>query len=356
MKTSLLTLGTLLFLAGCSQHSPTTTSSEPSENSQVAEQKIPHTFMLRGTVIIGHESQSIQPCNSDQQYWINLSPEQWQAGADIQSSPYQPMYGELIGHFEAPPKGGFANDYPARFVVSQINTLVAGEGASCQRNVQPTKAFGSEPFWNLQVINGELVFAKMGKSTQKQTITDQAFSVTTRHYESDDFSLTMTKGICKDSMVESIYGWHSDVNIKGNTYQGCATIAAKDTTLNWVNSYQGTSTAGDSGLTIGLTLNPDHSAITTYDYNTDEPQLVETGVWQATQDNKLHVLMSRHQRQYMISERIFSQQGNQISADKETVNGVIFPIQSGLTLYSADNMLNKNTLNKSTLNQSTLDK
>ncbi|MGR6860339.1 COG3650 family protein [Aliivibrio salmonicida] len=351
MKTSLLALSTLLFLAGCSQHSSTTDSHHSSESKQAADQKIPHTFMLRGTVIIGHESQSIQPCSSDQQYWINLSPEQWQASNDIQSSPYQPMYGELIGHFEAPPKGGFANDYPARFVVSQINTLVAGEGASCQRKVQPTKAFGNEPFWNLQVINGELVFAEMGKPTQKQAITDQTFSVTKRHYKSDDFSLTMTKGLCKDSMVESIYGWNSKIEIKGKTYQGCATLAAKDTTQHWVNTYQGTSSVGDSGLTIGLTLGSDHSAITTYDYNTDEPQLVETGVWQATQDDKLHVLMSRHQRQYLISERTFSQQGNQISADKETVNGVTFPIQSGLTLYSTGG-----TLNKSTLNQSTLDK
>ena len=344
MKTSLLALGTLLFLAGCSQHSHTTTSSDPSENSQVAEQKIPHTFMLRGTVIIGHESQSIQPCNSDQQYWINLSPEQWQTGADIQSSPYQPMYGELIGHFEAPPKGGFANDYPARFVVSQINTLVAGEGASCQRNVQPTKAFGTEPFWNVQVVDGELIFSEIGKQKQKQPITEQKLEINKRVYQSRDFSLTMSKGICKDTMVESIYGWNSDVDIDGNKYQGCATLSAKDTTLNWVETYQGTSTIGDSRLTIGLTLNPDHSAVTTYDYNTDEPKLIETGVWQATKDNKLHVLMSRHQRQYMISERVFTKDGTQISADKERVNGVVFPIQSGLTLYSMDRINSTNTI------------
>lgn len=344
MRKSLLALGALVFIAGCSQQLSTTTSSHPSENNQLAETKVPHTFILRGTVIIGHESQSIQPCGSDQQYWINLSPAQWQAGTDIQSSPYQPMYGELIGHFEAPPKGGFANDYSARFVVSQINTLVAGEGASCQKSIQPTKAFGNEPFWNLQVVNGDLIFSEMGKSKQQQPITEQEFSANKRHYQSDSFALTMTKGICKDSMVESIYGWNAEVDIKGKKYQGCATLAAKDTTLSWVETYQGTSTVGSSGLTIGLTLNSDHSAITTYDYNTDEPQLIETGVWQATKDNKLHVLMSRHQRQYMISERLFSKDGTQISTDKERVNGVVFPIQSGLTLYSVDNSNSTNTL------------
>ncbi|MDD9195335.1 lipoprotein [Aliivibrio sp. S3MY1] len=344
MKRSLLALGALLFVAGCSQQSSIQTSGDPSEVNQLSDIKTPHTFMLRGTVIIGHESQSIQPCHSDLQYWINLSPAQWQAGTDIQSSPYQPMYGELIGHFEAPPKGGFANDYPARFVVSQINTLVAGEGASCQRNVQPTKAFGTEPFWSVQVVNGELVFSEMGKPKQQQIITEQILEINKRVYQSRDFSLTMSKGICKDSMVESIYGWHSEVAINGKKYQGCATLAAKDTTLNWVEAYQGTSTIGGSGLTIGLTLNPDHSAVTTYDYNTDEPQLVETGIWQATKDNKLHVLMSRHQRQYMISERIFTKNGTQISTDKERVNGVIFPIQSGLTLYSIDNVNSTNTI------------
>ncbi len=337
MKKSLLTLGSLLFLAGCSQQFSTEASNSPSKN----DTKNPHTFTLRGTVVIGHESQSIQPCGSDQQYWINLTPEQWQMGNDIQSTPYQEMYGELIGHFEAPPKGGFANDYPARFVVSQINTLVAGEGASCQKGIQPTKAFGNEPFWNLQVVNGSLIFSEIGKSKQQQPITEQEFSVNKRHYQSDDFSLTMTKGICKDNMVESIYGWHSEVEINDKTYQGCATISAKDTTLNWVNTYTGASTTGDSGLTVGLTLNTDHSAITTYDYNTDEPQLIETGVWQATNDDKVHVLMSRHQRQYMISERTFSKDENTLSTKNETVNGVTFPIQSGLTLYSTATELNK---------------
>ena len=91
MKRSLLTLGALLFIAGCSQQSSIKTSDNSSEANQLSDVKTPHTFMLRGTVIIGHESQSIQPCNSDQQYWINLSPAQWQAGTDIQSSPYQPM-------------------------------------------------------------------------------------------------------------------------------------------------------------------------------------------------------------------------------------------------------------------------
>ncbi len=338
MKKSLLALAPLLFLAGCSQQFSAGASHSEPKNSNANEPKVPHTFTLRGTVIIGHESQSIQPCGSDQQYWINLTPKQWKAGNDIQSTPYQAMYGELIGHFEAPPKGGFANDYPARFVVSQINTLVAGEGASCQKGIQPTKAFGNEPFWNIQVVDGSLVFSEIGKSKQKQSITDQEFSVNKRHYQSDDFSLTMTKGICKDNMVESIYGWNSEVVIHDKTYQGCATLSAKDTTLNWANTYTGTSI---SGLTVGLTLNADHSAITTYDYNTDEPQLVETGVWQATNNDKVHVLMSRHQRQYMISERTFSKDENKLSTKNETVNGVTFPIQSGLTLYSTPTELNK---------------
>nr|VVV02767.1 hypothetical protein AW0309160_00092 [Aliivibrio wodanis] len=333
MKRSLLAVTTLLFFSGCSQQSSNTASNNSSEDNQ-NQSTTPHTFTLRGTVVIGHESQSIQPCNSEQQYWINLKPEQWKVSNEIQSSPYQPMYGELIGHFEAPPKGGFANDYPARFVVSQINTLVAGEGPSCRQPIKPTKAFGNEPFWTIQVINNELVFSEMGKSKQAQSIVGRSFKVDKRHYQTDDFSLTMTKAICKDSMVESIYGWRSEVDIKGKKYQGCATLSAQDSTLSWANYYQGTSTIGDSGLRIGLTLNPDHSAITTYDYNTNEPQLVETGVWQATNTNGVHVLMSRHQRQYMISERTFSKQGNQITTEKEIVNGVTFPIQAGLTLYS----------------------
>lgn len=339
MKLSLLTFTALLFLSGCSQQSAIDTSTDDFDNSQSASGA--HTFILRGTVVIGRESQSIQPCGSDQQYWINLTSEQWKAGTDIQSTPYQSMYGELIGHFEAPPKGGFANDYPARFVVSHINKLVAGEGARCQQPAQPTTASGNEPFWNVQVNKGIFSVSEMGKKAQQQAITDQELSIEQRTYQSDDISLVMDSAICKDTMVDTVYGWASDVTINDKNYQGCASISPKDTTLNWVNTYKGTSTAGNSGLTIGLTLRPDHSAITTYDYQNGEPQLVETGVWQAINENQVHVLMSRHQRQYMIAERTFTRKGNTINAEKETVNGVVFPIQSGLTLFSPVQPLDK---------------
>lgn len=334
MKIISLTLTALLLLSGCSHPLATSTSSK--ENHVQATPHTPHTFLLRGTVIIGHESQSIQPCGSDHQYWINLSATQWKAGTEIQSTPYQEMYGELIGHFEAPPKGGFSSDYPARFVVSHINRLVAGEGPRCRQQVQPTKAFGNEPFWNMQVNNGELLFSQIGHQTKVQPIKKQEFTPTRREYQSDHFSLLMTKGVCKDSMVESIYGWNTIVTVNNTTYKGCGTLAPKDTTLEWVGTYQGTSTLTTPGLNIRLRLNSDHSAITTYDYQTGEAPLVETGVWQATRDNQVHVLMSSHQRQYLIAERTFIKKGAQIYTDKETVNGVTFPIQSGLTLFSTN--------------------
>ena len=64
-------------------------------------------------------------------------------------------------------------------------------------------------------------------------------------------------------------------------------------------------------------------------------------MWQAINENQVHVLMSRHQRQYMIAERTFTRKGNTINAEKETVNGVVFPIQSGLTLFSPVQPLDK---------------
>ncbi len=336
MKTSLLILANLLFLSGCSQNNIAEKSSHSSQ-ANLSQQQSPATFMLRGNVTIASNAQTIQPCGSNQQYWINLSPAQWKAASDIQQSPNQLMYAELIGYFEAPPKGGFANDYPARLVVSQINSLVAGEGGSCNRKIQPTQAFAAEPFWKMQVVNNQLVFSQLGQAKRSQPIIKQTVENNTRYYQSQDYSLSMTKGICRDTMVESVYGWHSSVDLDGKKYQGCATLSAADSHLDWVGSYQGTSTTGSEKLTITLRLNPDHSATTTYSYDSKEPQRVETGVWQITKDNQLYVLMSRHQYQYLISERIFTKNGDQISTEKETINGKTFSIQSGLTLYQTNN-------------------
>nr|WP_269809157.1 hypothetical protein [Enterovibrio nigricans] len=133
-------------------------------------------------------------------------------------------------------------------------------------------------------------------------------------------------------MSDSIYGWTSTFIQDGKTLKGCATLSADDPTLPWVAQYRGQTHLGDTTITTTLTLNPDHSATTLYEQDNSTP-LTETGVWQQVSDNKVHVMMTRHQGQYLISERIFTRQGFVLNADSEIVNGSKYSLgENGLSL------------------------
>ncbi len=81
----------------------------------------PQTFMLRGEVVVGHEVRTFKPCGSNQQFWLDIPAELKQKAMSLSPSPYQPMYGELIGYLIPPSQTGYNGDYSARFVVQNVN-------------------------------------------------------------------------------------------------------------------------------------------------------------------------------------------------------------------------------------------
>jgi putative lipoprotein len=76
--------------------------------------------------------------------------------------------------------------------------------------------------------------------------------------------------------------------------------------------------------------------MTTYSYNNGDPSIVEQGFWQQLNQNQVQVVMTRHQQQYLISERIFTLDNGKLVAEKEKVGNVVYPIANGgLVLFEA---------------------
>lgn len=330
----------LMLLAGCSAPSPSTTSS-PVEVTQAdsaptmaAEQGKVQAFMLRGTVVLGHESSSIQPCGSTQQYWLNTPLADRQSLAQITRPGYEPMYGEFIGSLEPAPAEGFAADYDGRFNVKQINLISAEMISGCHQLPHTTRAFGHEPGWVVEVDGDKASLIRPGQQRQQQAITNKHIQAGKQRYQGEDFTLELAKGQCNDTMSDSLFGWQANLKWQGREYQGCATLGATDITLNWAGRYQGTSYInGSPVLTTTVTLHPDHSATTRYDYPSGEPSLNETGFWQQAGENAVQVVMAKHQGRRLISTRVFAFDGNQITAKEETVNGQTYSLGGdGLSL------------------------
>ncbi|WP_117236425.1 COG3650 family protein [Vibrio maerlii] len=332
---SITTLATLFGLLACSS-SPTDTQQVKNESqSGQAQTELAPTFVMRGEVVVGHEVRSFKPCGSNQQFWLSMYPEDQKLATALTRAPYQPLYGEVIGHLETPSRGGFDADFAARFVVDSVNHLSAENPNRCNQPQRPTRAFGNEPFWSMQFNNQGLVYQPMGGQAEQFNIQKSNISSDKRVYTFEQGSLTLTKAQCNDSMSDSVFGWTSMLRLNDRELKGCATLSNMDATADWSGTYEAASTES-AGFTISLTLNSDHSAITQYDYSNDDPSIVEKGYWQQTKDDEVSVVMTRHQSQYLVSERRFTRQGNQITAKEEIVSGKRYPIANGgLNLFKS---------------------
>lgn len=101
---------------------------------------------------------------------------------------------------------------------------------------------------------------------------------------------------------------------------------------NWIGSYQSEAT-DETPLVITLELHQDYSMTTYYHYNNGEPDSLESGYWQPLNTDQIHVVITHFQDQFLLSDRIFTLDGNTISADKERVGTQVYPIANGgLTL------------------------
>ncbi|KJY81630.1 membrane protein [Vibrio galatheae] len=328
---------TLLALQACS------TSNDVSSSQAVANAsldkpdtvKVP-TFIMRGEVVLGHEVRSITPCGSQQQYWLDLSDDKFQQALTLVRSPYAPLYGEVVGHLTTGQTDGFVSDYSARFVVESVNILSAENPKRCNQAAKPTTAFGNEPSWSVSFANNQLIFQTPGNEQQSLALTSSRIEPDRRRYQFERGSLELKQNSCVDGMSDSLYGWSATLNLDDTRYKGCATLSNQDATQSWVGEYRASSTKS-SNFSVTLKVFPDHSAITRYGYSTGESDSVESGFWQQLNPNQIQVVMTHHQQQPLLSQRIFTRDGKQLSANQEKVGNLIYPIaDGGLTLFKSE--------------------
>ncbi len=336
----LLPISILLVLVSliqaCSSSSETSVPSQKNKTqislSEEADTPKAPTFIMRGILTVGHETRSFIPCGSNQQYWVDMGTESFSEAMGLSREAYQPMYAEMIGHLEGTSGEGFDHDFSARFVVSGINFITTENTKRCAQPFRSTKAFGNEPYWSMEFSDDKTRYQQFGADERGFSLSSTRLTPTERKYHFGQGQLTITKAMCNDSMSDSIYGWSATFNDKDEEKQGCATLANKDATLKWVNSYVATSTKS-TGFSIELKLSSDHTATTTYSYAAGLP-IQESGYWQQLNDEQVQVVMMHHQGQRIVAERLFTLQGNQIMAKHEKVNGNVYPIANGgLTLY-----------------------
>lgn len=190
----------------------------------------PRGSRFRGHLVWGYESRSFTECGGDREGWVinDAGVELVEIYEELTTAPYQPMFVEVRGAWEAPPPEGFGAEYGEALRITEL-LRAENEGFGCRLDLDGVLfvASGNEPSWRLQVRKdsvslrsmespGEAVFPEPDKSGQAPLVTftsDGADSAV---------QVVLEERRCIDTMSGARFAWAATVDIDGRRLTGCA--------------------------------------------------------------------------------------------------------------------------------------
>lgn len=334
----LLSCCSLLTLSACSTVQPPNQSdhihTEPVTNPQL---------MLSGVMQITRNGMVLTPCNSTKTIEVQVNSKQREQINNSAPKANGSAYVELSGDLTPPQNLINGDAHMARLMVKHINYLNT-ETTTCPTSTHNTKALGNEPFWSANVSQTNMTFSLQGEKPQILPITNVEQQSMQHVYKVQQGEVTLSSAWCRDTMSDNLYGWQAILQLNNKQYKGCALLSNQPTDTSWVGEYA-TAKAQQSWHTQ-LQLNSDHSAVTTYQDENGQPSVIERGYWQQFRANEVTVTMTRHQKQRLISQRVYQRKDNRITALQESVSGLTYPIANGgLTLLKSATTNNSTSIN-----------
>ncbi|UCC84026.1 MAG: hypothetical protein JSW46_03595 [Gemmatimonadota bacterium] len=188
----------------------------------------PESQIFRGLAIHAHEVRSFQPCGSDETLWaIDPQGVLWEIHDELvpRSEPYEEVFAVVTGQTGPPPAEGFGADYPGRLDIDEV-LYVAWEGFGCDTGLSgfDYRAYGNEPFWNVEVSFGGLRLNRLGGETRTWVDVPEHTIENGVRFEGDGppFELTLVRGPCRDSMSGAYFGMSARLVLGAEELRGCA--------------------------------------------------------------------------------------------------------------------------------------
>ncbi|WP_272699872.1 COG3650 family protein [Desulfovibrio sp. Fe33] len=106
-----------------------------------------------------------------------------------------------------------------------LHASAVGESWGCRERFGEFsfKAMGNEPGWIMKAAPGELSLTTMDSpSPRRFSGVTSAQSGEDAVFTGEDVSLTLTRGVCMDTMSGEQFGWRAEAVVDGTTYRGCA--------------------------------------------------------------------------------------------------------------------------------------
>ena len=200
------------------------------ELSEIEPAAGPHSSRFRGHLVWGHESRSFTECGGERQGWAinDAGAELVEVYEELTSTPYQPMFVEVRGAWEAAPREGFGAEYGEALRITEL-LRAENEGFGCRLELDGVSfiASGNEPFWRLQIGDDGIFMRSMDSPDEV------VFPAPERHdqpplvsFDTDGpggaMQITLEQRRCIDSMSGARFAWAATVDVDGRRLSGCA--------------------------------------------------------------------------------------------------------------------------------------
>jgi putative lipoprotein len=188
----------------------------------------PESQIFRGLAVHGHEVRSFRPCGSDEALWaIDRQGVLWEIHNELvpRSEPYEEVFAVVAGRTGPPPTEGFGADYPERLDVDEV-LYVAWEGFGCDTDWTgfDYRAYGNEPFWNVELSAAGLRLNRLGSEARTWADFREHTIENGVRYEGDGppIELTLVHEPCRDSMSGAYFGMSARLVLGAEELRGCA--------------------------------------------------------------------------------------------------------------------------------------
>lgn len=323
----ILSAAALCLLAGCSSVNFDVFSLDPVElgDSNTALASLPQPtsepYVLRGEIQQIADYIALVPCDTDNPVALYLDENTKQT---FTGEPSERIYAELSGYMTEA-NSGQQSRYA--FAVTGVNVR-SNNLKQCRIDTMKLTAAGHEPYWYARVSDDYLVLRHSESFDRREKIDLSAIADRQQSYQTQDYSLSVNKASCKDSVSNAKFGWTATLVLGDEEFSGCAAMPNNDIDSEWVGRYQGEIEENKDTLTTEMTLYPDHRVVTRY-IRKYQPATEETGIWQAMKDGKVEVIVMKSRAAPFDSKRVFRREGDLLVADTEELNGQPLPLAGG---------------------------
>ena len=197
------------------------------ETGPIAE---PRGSRFRGHLVWGHESRSFTGCGDEREGWVinEAGDELVEVYEELTTAPYQPMFVEVRGTWEAAPREGFGAEYGEALRITEL-MRAENEGPGCRLELDGVSfiASGNEPFWHLQIRDDGILMRSMGSPDEIIFPAPERRGqppLITFNSDGPDaaIQITLEQRRCIDTMSGARFAWAATVDVDGRRLSGCA--------------------------------------------------------------------------------------------------------------------------------------